>query len=225
MTTIMTASPERKDENEGNTIEDYRDELEEIFDRKKEKIPSLINFLNSAGYSEITSKKIAQLLETEEKDVKYIRDAIVTLTHGYVSHRDELEDHSTNAKVDRRVIDDLKSFLSSLNENALRSLDKTFFLENSGDKVPCLREITDSRLLLSKVSNHEKQLIGYLPLVRIRMSIDEENDESTDRAVFMSLDELRSLIRYLSKLYNDLKEEALEYRKSIGDSVAIMKDD
>lgn len=221
----MTAIPEENNENERNTIEIYRDELEEIFDIKKERIPSLIEFLNSACYSEITSGKIAQLLETEEKNVKYMRDAIITLTHGYTSHRDELDDDFTNAKLEKNIKDDLKSFLSSLNENALKAIDMVYFSENSGDKVPSLREITDSRLLLTKISNHKRQLVGYLPLVRMRMSIDEENEETTDIAVFMSLDELKSLIRYLNRIYDDLKQEAGEYRESIGESVLIMRDD
>src|SRR5918994_3072598 len=127
---------------EGNVIDDYSGELNKLFERHKDKVPSLVNSANSLGYK-FSTREIREIIGLNEKDAKYLKYALVALTHKYVSHHEELRQHASTSKLDKSVIDDLFLFLSKLDEVGLKGLDTLFYSEASLETMPVISEMTD----------------------------------------------------------------------------------
>jgi hypothetical protein len=212
----MVFNENQIENSEENVIDDYSDELSELFERHKDRVPPLIDSANHSGPN-FSSKNITEITGINEKAAKYLKYALVALVHQYVSHREELQQHASNSKVDRSIIDNLFLFLNQLSKDGLSGLDTVFYSDASLDKMSILSEITDPRLLLSKITDHDGKTRAYLPLVRITMTFTSESNEENDRTVFLSLDDLKSYIRYLDHSYNSLRKEVEEYRKLVGD--------
>lgn len=207
-----------------NFVDKYLTQYEAFFSLDKAIIQAVIDEVNKSGTS-FSYWRMKALTKAGPRDATQYRDVLGEAAHAYLRHREDYEDDLTKSKAPSIIKDAIRHFIEKLDEKGLNGLDILHTAVRTVDQRPRLIGISQVSSFISDIRDHDGKIIGYLPLVKYTLVVENEDRKRSFQTSTTALDDFGAITHSFNAVYNLAKGQAKEYRNKLGDLVMIPEDD
>jgi hypothetical protein len=195
-----------------------------FFKLDKEKIQAVIDLLNKKG-ANVSYLDIGKATGLDVgKEILGFRTATAFLVHSYIHHKKAYDGYIATTAVSKEITEGFNHFVERLDKKGLEGLDLLHLATQQNLTRPTLAGVT-TRNYLAEVQDEDDKVIGYLPIMNIRLSILDEQNDIKIQNVNLSYDDIESLIHAFKAVQQEAKISAKHFQQKIGDSVMFSGDE
>ncbi len=178
-----------------------------------------------------TLKKVAELINQKGEHVSFRElgdlsgfdvlngqaEGLLQILTGIV-HRELVIDKTFDEELEKSKLKDkekIKAFFEFLSDKGKKSLDVRYFIERSNVGDPVLEDI-EQNTFLKEIFDDDKNLICYLPIIRLKFTFVRD-DKPSIRYGYFPKEQLKNMIDSLQEIYDD-SAKSIERYKNVRDT-------
>ena len=204
-------------EDSDNPFDDFKSELEGIFNINQKQLNTLISAYNKTAY-DTSIKQLAEIFGSgSDYDlVGRYRFALCFVSYEYLQNRDNIQAFLTKSNLMSKTKKNIRYFFSKLTDKGLHRLEIQYHVSGNMLNFPALSFKSDNSMLV-EIKDFSNKPICYLPVIRVQFGFDDDDDTDYEKIISaeFSQDKLAHLISMLQSVYDRNSELAKTYKESL----------
>jgi len=207
-----------------NPFEALTGAFESFFRLDKEKIQAVINLFNKKG-ANVSYVELGKVTGLDVGTaILRLRTTIAFLIHCYLHHKQMYKRYIATTEVSKDIITGFEHFVEKLDKRGLAGLDLLHMASQQNINKPLLAGVT-TKNFLAEIQDESDKVIGYLPIVTMKLSIIDEQNEIITQKLTLTYDDMETLIQAFETTRQEAKASAKHFQEKLGDSVIFAGDE